>query len=98
MCEKNPIFGPILVFSIYRGGGTPQTPSNIKTFVPQGVRKNTYKFQKRPGKIIWATVSQRLLKRGTGSGGDFGASGQSLGARPGGRGKEATLVDFDHFF
>ena len=61
MCRKTSIFGPFLVFSIYRGGETPQTPSNIKSLVPIGVRNNSHKFQKRPGNGPQLSPCQRLL-------------------------------------
>ena len=37
-CQKQPFFVSFLVFSIYRGGGTPQTPSTIINFESLGVK------------------------------------------------------------
>ena len=50
-----------LVFSFYRGGGTPQTPSIIINIAPLGVRNFAQKFQKRPGYGLWLPVIQCLL-------------------------------------
>ena len=43
-CQKQPFFASFLVFSIYRGGGTPQTPSIIINIAPLGVRNFAQKF------------------------------------------------------
>ena len=50
-----------LVFSFYRGGGTPQTPSIIINIAPLGVRNFAQKFQKSPGYGLWLQVIQSLL-------------------------------------
>ena len=50
-----------LVFSFYRGGGTPQTPSVIINIAPLGVRNFAQKFQKSPGYGLWLQVIQSLL-------------------------------------